>query len=426
VLHDTSGTAEQCYTDATIVSKKGILIMTAFIDFHFQIWKLNPTNDEQKTLTKAQCSDAKNNASGQPVEQGTGRTRMRTIYKKFTESFDKFGRSIDEACTCVEKLMRHITRDDRRARYVLRQICNDLENKYKDDPGAAHRIAADKHEMYKDYVISVAKNDLELRKNPVDSNNTKLGIHSFKNNILSKMKINNIEGIINDYVVKEAIMQPNNIKDWNAVVNVYCSQLVQKYGESDALKIFNDAKIGASLGFDADFRSLKSGNGKEYFEKLKISESEFLYKQLESYILQKIVFLCNESKDKICKDFIHKLLTKLQVNCPKINLSGNKDLCLFSIGTLKLAVDKINQDSMSAAAKDIYDKLVNKDMLNRGRKNNNVQQIIFAHRLANKTFMAHGINPPFVEFKGYNNNSLIKESNKITANKLKNLRNSCQ
>jgi hypothetical protein len=344
-------------------------------------------NDNQDKPTTAQRGKAKDNASGQPVEQGTGQTSKRTIYNTLRTSFMDFGKTIDRACTRVENFMRHITRDDRRARYVLRKICNDLQDLYKDDPGAVLWAASDKRRTYKKHVVAIGTaQELELRKKPADSNKhdadsnkhdvddkLDIGIHSFKNKILSKKQINNIENAINDILVEKAIKEPNNIKDWNAVFYKYCNKLVNKYGEADAIKIFNKAKVNTPLSYNPNFTKLTPENGAECFKKFKTSESD---------------------------------------------LNNNKDLYLYGSSQLKLAADNVIKASKpplskNITAKEIYHKMVNEDILNHAKKNNNnVRQMVIAHRWANDAFRTLDINPPPVEYGDYNNKDLIKDSNK--------------
>jgi hypothetical protein len=249
-------------------------------------------NDNQDKPTTAQRGKAKDNASGQPVEQGTGQTSKRTIYNTLRTSFMDFGKTIDRACTRVENFMRHITRDDRRARYVLRKICNDLQDLYKDDPGAVLWAASDKRRTYKKHVVAIGvTQSLEFRKKPADSNKhdvddkLDIGIHLFKNNILSKEQIKKLRSNIKDTgafdkkitdkskifsnnLIHTAINNPDSIKDWKAVIDVYHHKMVGWYGESDASKILNKAKLNASFDDNSTYASMISKNGKEFFNKL--------------------------------------------------------------------------------------------------------------------------------------------------------------
>jgi hypothetical protein len=379
-------------------------------------------NDNQDKPRNEKLGNANNNASGQPVEQGTGQTSKRTIYNTLTTSFRDFGRSIGKKWTDAEDCLGKLFGEDRSARR------NHAQSK-----------SVPRH--------SVSELDPALT-------------------------CFNLEDIKKDAaLVEKARKDPNSIKDWKAACTALYNHLIAKYADVEGANrketgIKTANKLCATLGIKPDdylvspLELVTVDNAKEFFQKLDSSDlvhEEYngcidqtltgmgkpysrlcfmitymnsindsrtgengLIESLKYYIQEQIQDENGQFSQAEVDTIVKEVLSNLDICCPKLKLHGSTRLFNFDLKKLRPEANKV-------IAKQIFHKMVNADILKRGVENNNAPQIIRAHRWANITFSKLGINPPLVEYKlgeygNYNNEELIKYSNEITTEKLEKLR----
>jgi hypothetical protein len=230
-------------------------------------------------------------------------------------------------------------------------------------------------------------------------------------------------------LLERARTKPDSIKNWPVVMEKHHLKLSKKYTSEGVDQIFTDANIV--------YKDVHSGNSEECFKALE--EAEANYKKADFRSNEMCVDLIYIITNKLGSDYdfndVLKILKNVfdenNIHYPTFDANGQKQLNECDFEKLKVRAQELAQSSdinnasvkkldeknpqfsKLLSADDIFDKLVNKELLESGLKHNNdVRQIGHAYRTANEFFSQSDLNPPLKKHGMYSNWFYITEDNK--------------